>query len=173
MVTKIFLKNERHISHFCVTISSMNYTVCFIGHRLIPVMIVWDKLKIAIEKEILNGCNHFIVGSHGDFDKYALRLCREFKKKYAYLTIDLVVTSLSKIYSINESGEHYFDDINVISYNIEEIYFKKIIEESNKQMIDNSDKIICYINKDKVQSGARKALNYAIKQNLQIVNLFY
>ena len=67
---------------------------------------------------------------------------------------------------------NYYDDVKTIMYDIEDIYFKKQITESNKKMIDSSDTIICYVDESKTKSGAKTALNYAKKKGLQIVNLY-
>lgn len=70
---------------------------CFIGHRNVYKDIVRDNLKKVIEDEIKNGCMHFIVGSHGNFDRMVLSVCKELKKIYQNIIIEVVITSLNSI----------------------------------------------------------------------------
>lgn len=39
-------------------------------------------------------------------------------------------------------------------------------------MINDSDRIICYVNTDEYKSGAKNTLRYAEKRGLKITNLF-
>ena len=57
-------------------------------------------------------------------------------------------------------------------YNVEKEHFKRKITESNKQMIDESDTLICYVNSTRTYGGAKTAYKYARKKGLAIVNLF-
>ncbi len=76
----------------------MSNKVCFIGHRFVTsYQNVDKKLKNAIQKEIDLGCKFFTMGTHGEFDSLALNICREFKKTYKDIEIEVVITSLNKI----------------------------------------------------------------------------
>lgn len=44
----------------------------FIGHRRIRQNNLAEELDLTIERQIQLGCTHFIVGSHGQFDRLAL-----------------------------------------------------------------------------------------------------
>lgn len=57
-------------------------------------------------------------------------------------------------------------------YEIEETHYKRQIIESNHQMIDNSNTLICYVNKKHNPSGAKLAMNYAKRKGLKIINLY-
>lgn len=151
--------------------------VCFIGHRNINDNIK-ERLRIAIEYEIKNNIKHFLIGSHGDFDNLALSVCKELKTIYPDILIEVIVTSLHKANKqlIHDDifGKQYFtpyNDVQLIMYEIEEIYFKKRITISNQKMINECDILICYINNKKKYSGAKIAMNYAKKKGLKIVNL--
>lgn len=39
-------------------------------------------------------------------------------------------------------------------------------------MIDNCDNMICYVNKKHNPSGAKRAMNYAKRKDLEIINIF-
>lgn len=46
------------------------------------------------------------------------------------------------------------------------------IIENNHQTIDNCDTLICYVNKKHNPSGAKLAMNYAKRKDLEIINLY-
>ncbi len=60
----------------------MNKKVAFIGHRNVSQMKLDNKLTETIENLINNGYNFFTMGTHGNFDKLALRCCRSLRSKY-------------------------------------------------------------------------------------------
>lgn len=154
--------------------------VAFIGHRQIFDSLLKNRLFIAVENEIKNGCKTFIMGTHGDFDKMALGVCRELRQIYKDIKIEVVITSFAQIKPIVEHDVFYGDetftpysDVETIMFNIEETHFKQKITESNKQMIDSCDTLICYVDENyKYTSGALTTYKYAKKKVLTIVNLY-
>ena len=153
--------------------------VCFIGHRQILDMSIREKLKKAVENEIKDGADFFTMGTHGDFDRMALGVCRELRKTYKNITIEVVITSFKTIEPIIDhdpifGDEKYYPyaDVQTTMYNIEEEHYKRQIVASNQQMIDNCDTLICCINPTKTYGGAILAYNYAKKKGLHIVNLY-
>lgn len=142
-------------------------------------MSIREKLKITIEKEIKNGCKYFTMGTYGEFDVLSLNICRELRKTYKDIKIEVVITSLKMIEKQllydDEFGKEYeipYSDVSTIMYEIEEIHFKRKIIESNYKMIDNCDTLICYVNNKHNPSGAKHAMNYAKKNCLKIINLY-
>ena len=158
----------------------MNKKICFIGHRHIyNYKKIREKLYNIVEEEIKNGCEFFTMGTHGEFDEMALRVCRELRKVYTNIEIEVVITSFKEIEPIIDhdhifGDEKYipYSDVKTIMYDIEEEYYKRKIVVSNQQMIDNCDTLICYVNSTKTYGGAILAYKYAKKKGLHIVNLF-
>ena len=154
--------------------------VCFIGHRYIyNYNEIKDKLYNVIEQFIKNGCMYFTMGTHGEFDRLALKTCQKLKKIYTHIEIMVVITSLKKINPIIIhdpifGDERYtpYDDVKTVMYEIEEVHFKRKIIVSNQKMIDNCDTVICYVDTKKIQSGAKLAMKYAIKTNKCVINLY-
>lgn len=151
---------------------------CFIGHRDIFENIR-EKLKEAVENEIKNGADFFTMGTHGDFDRIALGVCRELRKTYKNITIEVVITSFKTIEPIIDHDEIFGDekyypyaDVQTTMYNIEEEHYKRQIIASNKQMVDSCDTLICYVNKKHNPSGAKTTMNYAKRKGLKIINLY-
>ena len=154
----------------------MDKRICFIGHS--KAYCDYNKLKKVVENEIINGCNFFTMGTHGDFDRLALAVCKNLRKKYCNIKIEVVLTSLNQIKKIvykDEFGkdEYFpFNDVKTTIYEIENVFYKRKIIESNYKMIDNCKTLICFVNKNQSYGGAIKAYKYAIKKGLKIINLF-
>jgi len=92
------------------------------------------------------------------------------------LRITIVLTSFN-ILKRDSLGYCKFDyyknqGCESVIYNIEEEYFKNRIIKSNKKMVDECDLVVCYVDMKKMDSGARKAVKYAIKQGKKVINLF-
>ena len=158
---------------------------CFLGHRdyIYPQAI--ERTINAIQYVIDNGCRSFTMGTHGNYDELALSECRSFRTKYKDIKIEVILTSYHKIEKKvlftykNDDGEIEefvdtppYSDVNTTMFEIEDLYFKRQITESNKQMIDDCDAVICYVNPKREKSGAKKALKYAQKIGLTIINCY-
>ena len=157
----------------------MSKKVCFIGHRRIGQLGLKDDLKNAVLQEIKSGCRFFTMGTHGSFDELALSVCRELRKDYPDIEIEVVITSYNKVKHRIECDPIFgteiytpYSDVKTVMYNIEDTHFKRQIIESNHQMIDSCDTLICYVNPDEFQSGAVYAYKYAKKQDKEIINLY-
>ena len=149
--------------------------IAFIGHRN-----VWkdirNKLYDRVKEYIEEGYMFFTMGTHGEFDRTALSVCRELKKRYKDIKIEVVITSLTQINSSLDlkGSEKYnpYSDVSTIMYNTEEEHFKRKIVVSNQQMIDTCDTLICYVDTKRTYGGAILAYKYALKKGLSIENLF-
>ena len=152
----------------------MNERIAFTGHRYIWDSELRDKLKSVIIEETKSGNKFFTMGTHGDFDKLALSVCREVRKDFPDIEIEVVITSINAIQQEKYFGKIItnYDDVKTVMYDIEETYFKRQIIESNRQMIDNCNTLICFVNKKRYSSGAKLTMNYAKRKGLRIINLF-
>lgn len=144
----------------------------FIGHRKIFTINIREKLAKAIKNEINNGCKSFIMGTHGEFDCLALSVCRGLRNIYKDLTIEVAITSLNAINKKSMFDLLPYGDVNTVMFDIEEVHYKQQITLSNKQMIDNCNTLICYVDTTIKRSGAKNALLYAEKRGLRIINLY-
>ena len=158
----------------------MNKKICFIGHRHIyNYKEIREKLYKIVEEEIKKGCKFFTMGTHGEFDEMVLSVCRELRKIYTDIEIEVVITSFKTIEPIIDhdpifGDEKYipYSDVKTTMYDIEEEHYKRKIVVSNQQMIDNCNTLVCYVNSTKTYGGAILAYKYAKKKGLQIVNLY-
>ena len=132
----------------------------------------------AIKKEIKDGGLSFTVGTHGDFDKIALEALRTLRKEYQDLEIEVVLTSMHYLVKKYATGDPFetcytpYDDVKTVYYDIEDVYYKNRIISSNRQMVDDSDILICYVDTERIHSGAKKTYYYAKRKGLKIVNLY-
>lgn len=156
----------------------MKRKVAFIGHREIICDDLEERLNNAIQNEINLGCRNFVMGVHGDFDDLSMNCCKKLKETYKNIEIEVVTTSLAKINPVvieDECGKllyNKYEGVKTIMYDIENTHFKQRISESNKQMINSCDTLICYVNSKKCHSGAKTALNFAKRKGLKIINLY-
>ena len=164
----------------------MSKKVCFIGHRYLWDSGIKERLTRAVQNEIDLGCKEYAMGTHGEFDVLALSVCRGLREIYSDLEIEVVLTSYHKIQNKligvfkDEYGEtemihqdyKILNDVKTTMYDIEDLHYKKRITESNKKMIDFCDTLICYVNTNKLNGGAKTAYNYAKKKGLKIINLY-
>ena len=151
--------------------------VAFIGHRN-----VWKNIRSnlyeIVKGYIKKGYRIFTMGTHGEFDKIALSVCRELRKIYQDIVIEVVITSLVQIgQSLDLKNKEIigykpYSDVTTVMYDIEEEHFKRKIVVSNQQMIDTCDTLICYVDTKSTHGGAILAYKYALKKGLSIVNLF-
>ena len=152
----------------------MKLTVAFFGHRNIYCKDIEDRMKSQLSSIITDEvvC---LIGQHGDFDRIALSACRNIRKSYPQIKITVVFTSLNVLIR-GRSGDcsiaDCYSDVDTMIYDIEEEYFKKQIIVSNRKMVDESDLIICYVDMKKQSSGAKQAVEYAMKKGKKIINLF-
>ena len=144
----------------------------FIGHRQIFAKDTDERLLKAVEAEIQNGCRSFTMGTHGQFDKLSLWVCRQLRKKYTDIDIEVVLTSLHFIDKNEEWDCIPYSDVKTVMYDIEDTHFKRQITLSNQLMINTCDTLICYVDEKAYRSGAKRTLNYAKKRGLKIINLW-
>ena len=163
-----FIKNSINIKQGINQKEKKMDKVCALfGHRqIIRNKDVCQKLEKILDKLIKKGISTFFVGTHGDFDKIALSVCQKKKMEFD-ININLVFTSLSNLNNTNIPTE-----VNSVIFDVEEEYFKQRIILTNKKIIDISDIIIIYYNSNKSVSGVSYALNYALKKNKKIINIY-
>lgn len=155
----------------------MERRVSFIGHSSILPMDIEERVENAVKEQLNLGCNNFIMGTRGDFDQIAMRVCRRLQMSNENLFFEVVITSLNQLKPIVECDrfgiyKYYpYEGINTVMYDIEECHYKRRITESNRQMIANSDTLICYVNEERLSHGAKSAMKYAIKRGINVINL--
>lgn len=152
----------------------MNKTCAFIGHQIAPESCK-EKIYNAAENLIkTKNVSQFYVNRHGKFDEMSLSVLRQLKIKYPHIKICVVFENAN--YKKDKFGHSKLDDYTdceIVSFFIENTYFKAKIEETNKKMIEAADFVVCWVDLSaKFHSGAQKAVVYAQKLNKTIINLY-
>ena len=89
----------------------MTRKTTFIGHRDFLPGDIEERLSAVVQKEIDLGCRYFIVGSHGEFDKVALGVCKLMRQIYPEIKIEVAITSFKQDYY----------DVETVMFEIEEV----------------------------------------------------
>lgn len=141
-------------------------TCTFCGHHDTPDSIR-PMLVAAIEKLIVeNNVDTFYVGTHGNFDKMALSVLREIRKKYPQVNYYVALAYLPEK---KEEYPLYADNETVLPEGIENHPRRFAISYRNKWMVEQSQYLIAYVKNS--FGGASKTLEYAIKRHLNIIEI--
>ena len=148
------------------------YTVTFFGHRLLPDMFALEDKLTAILRELINSKDYveFLVGRDGDFDQLAASTVKSVTCNYGNGNASLILVlpyERAEYRDNRESYEAYYDEVQ-ICYESSQAHPKAAIEVRNKKIIDRSDLVICAVEHS---GGADKAMQYALRQGKEVINL--
>ncbi len=136
---------------------------CFAGHRDIHDIMIKNRIKM-LASDLIENCNvkKFLLGNYGNFDNYAFMAIQELKKEYNDIAIELIIPYITK--SIRDYKEMYYrnyDEIVMADIPVNTPAKYKIIK-ANEYMIDNSEYLICCVNR--WWGGAFRTVEYARKK---------
>lgn len=149
------------------------YTVSFFGHRDFSKHFEYEeKIKQIItnllrEKEYVE----FLVGRSGEFDLFVASVIRRVRNEYGYnnYALTLVLPYVTAEFKNNEKEFcNYYDEIEICP-DSEKAHFKSAITLRNKSIIDRSDLVIFYVEKE--NGGAYNSLKYAENNRKNIINI--
>lgn len=165
-------------NYFIIYRKFYTLTISLFGHRNIPNkeevrQILYNYLQPKLKHNVVK----VLIGTHGDFDRIALGVCKQLKREGYDIDIILVFTSYRQIKKEFDyiGAENDYEDIETMIYEIEDIYYKRQIIESNQKMVDESDEIIVYYTgKPQLSNnkGTYFTMQYAKKKNKALINLF-
>ena len=149
-------------------------TCTFFGHQIAPESCK-EKIYSAVENLILNeNVSKFYVNRHGAFDIMSLSILRQLKIKYPHIKICVVFENVN--YKKDKCGRSKLDDYEdceIVSFFVDNAYFKAKIQETDKKMVEVADFVVCWCDLSaKFHSGAQRAVDYAKKLNKTIINLY-
>lgn len=149
------------------------FTVSLFGHRQPekPQIIeerLFRRVRELFEKhEFLE----FLIGRNGDFDLLAASVIRRAAEAYGREKAVLVLVLPYPTAEWEIDGQALLN-----YYNEVEIYdqpsgrrFKAAIQARNRKMVDRSDLVVCYLEKE--SGGTFQTIRYAKKQGKNILNL--
>lgn len=134
----------------------MNEKIClFCGHRIVTTEKLEEKIYVNLYNLIENyGYNAFYSGGMGEFDIMCEQAIRKLKIVYPDIRLYRIVYRYK---TDMESIKKLVDEI--IIPDLGDAYYKKIIDLRNRWMVDMSQCVLCYINKN--YGGAYKTMKYA------------
>ena len=140
----------------------------FIGHReadesLLPCLISTIE-KLVFQENVT--C--FYVGGYGGFDRIAASAVKQVKRGHPEITLMLMLPY------------HPAERPVEIPYGVDGTYYPEGMEtvprrfaivQANKRMVDNVDWLVAYVRHG--ASNSRKILEYAQRQGLSCINIYY
>lgn len=149
------------------------FTVSFFGHRDFSEHYIYENKVVEIIKEIIRTKEYveFLVGRNGEFDVFAASCVRRAKKELfadnSSLILYLPYTS-AEYENNQDSFDSFYDEVYICEKS-SSAHYKAAIQIRNKEMVDSSNLIICFIKNN--SGGAYKTICYAITQNKIITNI--
>ena len=144
------------------------YKVALFGHRDLCAHLKVEEGLRAIFEEMLSLKPYIevYVGRNGELDVFASSVIKGMiTKGRDDITLTLVLPYKSKDI---EYYEKYYNDI-IIPECAEKAYPKIAITLKNRWMVENSDLVICYVERE--NGGAYEALKYAKRLGKTVINL--
>ena len=145
------------------------FTVSLFGHREIDDLRLLNNQLAPIIKELIQTKLYvsFLVGRNGEFDEYAASVIKHVQKEVGKESSDITLVLPYTVANL-EYYEKYYDSI-IIPESVYGAYPKSAITLKNRWMIEHSNLIIVYVEREK--GGAYIAMKYAEKLNKNIINL--
>lgn len=143
----------------------MNKKICsFFGHREVTHEIE-DMLITQIRYAITYyGVEIFYIGNNGEFDSITRRVLRKIKDEHKKIEI-YVALAYFPTHGLDVPS---YCDGSIFFEGLEIAHKKAAITKRNRLMVEASDVLICYINRN--HGGAYQAMKYACKLEKPILN---
>ena len=145
------------------------FYVSLFGHREINNLQHIDDQLVPIIKELIQTKLHvsFLIGRNGEFDEYAASLIKCVQREVGKENSDMTLVLPYAVANI-EYFEKYYDSI-IIPESVHGTYIKAAITLKNRWMIEQSDLVIVYVERD--SGGAYMAMKYAEMLEKNIINI--
>lgn len=145
------------------------YRVSFIGHREIPRSREVEERLDELIRELIRTKEYveFYIGRNGDFDILAASTVKRAQKTLGHHN-----SSLTLVLPYHMKDEEYYADYyDDMLYPVDtKTHPKSAITKRNYWMAENSDALICYVNKK--SGGAYSMMKYARETGLSIKTYF-
>ena len=145
------------------------FTVSLFGHREISNLRRLEELLYPIIKDLIKSKSYvsFLVGRNGEFDEYTASIIKLMQKELGKENNEINLVLPYKVADI-EYYEKYYDSI-IIPPSIQGAHPKQAITLKNRWMVEMSDLVIVYVERE--NGGAYAAMKYAEKLNKNVVNI--
>ena len=150
-------------------------TVCFTGHRTIPMLKKWKiekKLKDTLETLIEEGYCYFGAGGALGFDTIAAQTVLNLKKKHPEIKLILVLPCKNQTRGWDEKDisayESIIEQADKVVYT-QEHYDRGCMFKRNRHLVDNSSVCVAYLTEEK--GGTAYTVNYANQKGVKVINI--
>ena len=150
-------------------------TVCFTGHRTIPMLKKWKiekKLKETLAALIDNGYCYFGAGGALGFDTIAAQTVLGLKKKHPEIKLILVLPCKNQTRGWEEKDVSVYESIieqaDQVVYT-QEHYDRGCMFKRNRHLVDNSSVCVAYLTEEK--GGTAYTVNYANQKGVKVINI--
>ena len=150
-------------------------TVCFTGHRTIPMLKKWKiekKLKDTLETLIEEGYCYFGAGGALGFDTIAAQTVLNLKKKHPEIKLILVLPCKNQTRGWDEKDisayESIIEQADKVVYT-QEHYDRGCMFKRNRHLVDNSSVCVAYLSEEK--GGTAYTVNYANQKGVKVINI--
>ena len=150
-------------------------TVCFTGHRTIPMLKKWKiekKLKDTLETLIEEGYCYFGAGGALGFDTIAAQMVLNLKKKHPEIKLILVLPCKNQTRGWDEKDISVYESImgqaDKVVYT-QEHYDRGCMFKRNRHLVDNSSVCVAYLTEDK--GGTAYTVSYANQKGVRVINV--
>ena len=144
------------------------FRVSFIGHREVEKLALVENRVEEIVRDLIKTKEYveFYMGRNGEFDTSAASVVKRVQN-----ILGKENSSLSLVLAYHVKDEEYYEKYydEILMPLDSSTHFKSAITKRNQWMIDNSDLLIAYVNKD--FGGAYNTLKYAEKKGVNIINV--
>lgn len=149
------------------------YTVSFFGHREIDRIFEVEERIYEIVCDLLRTQEYvvFLVGRDGEFDRRAAAAVRRAKRNIRDDNSELtwvMAYPMAEYRNNQKEYEDFYDNIELCEASAN-AHPKGAIQIRNRDMIDRSDLVICYI--DHKSGGAYQSVRYAQDNRKKIINI--
>jgi len=149
------------------------FTVSFFGHRYIDDFNMAESKMERIVQDLLVTKEYveFLVGRDGEFDQIVSSVIKRAKRSirdYNSSLIWVLPYPTAEFQNNEKDYDNYYDEIEICESS-SMAHPKGAIQIRNKEMIDRSDLVVCYI--DHESGGAYQSIKYAIKQGKTVINI--
>ena len=149
------------------------YTVSFFGHREIDRIFEVEERIYEIVCDLLRTKEYvvFLVGRDGEYDQRVAAAVRRAKRNIRDDNSELtwvIAYPMAEYLNNQKEYEDFYDNIELCEASAN-AHPNAAIQIRNRDMIDRSDLVICYI--DHKSGGAYQSVRYAEKSKKAVVNV--
>lgn len=150
-------------------------TVCFTGHRDIPLLkkaSVSKHLRTVVIELIKEGYVYYGAGGALGFDTIAAKTILDLKREYPNIKLILVLPCHSQADRWSERDKIIYEEIKAKADKVvfvSQEYTRDCMFRRNRHLVDNSSVCVCYLTEEK--GGTAYTVSYAKKNNLKVINV--